>query len=81
MRHTDILGEPNGHAGSAKGVGVSSSIVADRIVLGYLNQRRRQPAMVLGEQRRGVRVANGTQWVAEVMAAVRADSAAVRTVC
>ena len=67
MRHTDVLGEPHGHTSCAQGIGITCSVIADRVVLGDLNQCRGQPAMVLGKQRRGQRIMSRFGRIAEIV--------------
>ena len=70
MRHADILGQPHWHSGGPQGGGVAGSVVAQRVMLAHLDQRRRQTAVVVGEQGRHPRIAG--IGVAEVVLAVPA---------
>lgn len=51
MRHADVLGEAHGDPGGAQRRGVADCVVAQRVVLAHLDQRRGQLAVVPGELR------------------------------
>ncbi|HTR90130.1 MAG TPA: hypothetical protein VMI73_00125 [Trebonia sp.] len=56
MRDADVLGEPDRDARLAQCCGVAQAVGTERVVLGNLDEGRRQARVIGGEQRRSPRV-------------------------